>query len=80
MQVRSDKEKEIISILYKEDEEFRSLWDEHENLETRLSQLESQRFITPEEELEVKRIKKRKLIGKDRLEELIRSRKVGIPG
>jgi uncharacterized protein YdcH (DUF465 family) len=80
MQGRPEKEKEIISSLYKESEEFRKLWDEHEELEKRLSELENQRFLTPGEEMEVKRIKKRKLLGKDRIEELIRGRKVGLPG
>ncbi len=80
MQGRSEKEREIISFLYEESQEFRKLWDEHEELEKRLSQLEGQRFLTPEEVMEVKKIKKQKLLGRDRIEELIRGRKVGIPG
>jgi uncharacterized protein YdcH (DUF465 family) len=80
MQSRPEKELKIISILYEEDQEFKRIWDEHNDLEKRLTELEKNRYLTPEEELEIRRIKKLKLLGKDRIEEMIRSRKVGIPG
>ncbi len=80
MQTRPEKELKIIESLYEENDEFKKLWDEHKELEGRLGELENNRHLTPEEELEVRRLKKLKLLGKDRIEEMIRSRKVGSPG
>jgi hypothetical protein len=66
------KEQEIIEILRKDNEEFRKLEEEHRELEAKLSELDSKHFLSPEEEMEIKSIKKQKLTRKDRMAELIR--------
>ncbi len=65
------KEQEIIELLRKENEEFKRLEEEHRSLDNTLKALESRRFLTPEEEMEIHRIKKLKLSKKDRMLELI---------
>ncbi|MCX7793246.1 MAG: DUF465 domain-containing protein [Thermodesulfovibrionales bacterium] len=65
------KEQEIIELLRKENEEFRRLEQEHRNLDNTLKQLESKRYLTSEEELEIHNLKKLKLSKKDRMLELI---------
>jgi hypothetical protein len=68
-------EHEIVEILKKENEEFRGLAEEHQKLEKLLAELDSKRYLTPEEEYERKRIQKQKLLKKDRMAELIRKYK-----
>lgn len=69
------KEQEIAEVLKRENEEFRRLIEEHRNLEGLLAEFNSKRYLTPEEELERKRIQKQKLLKKDRMAELIRDYK-----
>lgn len=69
------KEHEIVELLKKENEEFKRLTEEHQNLETLLAEIDSKRYLTPDEEIERKRIQKQKLIRKDRMAELIRAYK-----
>lgn len=66
------KEQEIIGILRVENPEFRQLEEDHRALETRLTELESRGFLTAEEEMEIKVIKKQKLAKKDRMAAFIR--------
>jgi uncharacterized protein YdcH (DUF465 family) len=66
------KEKEIVEFLKKENEEFRKLSEEHRNLDGLLGEIDSKRYLTPEEEIERKRIQKQKLVKKDRMAELVR--------
>jgi uncharacterized protein YdcH (DUF465 family) len=66
------KENEIVELLKKENEEFKKLSEEHRNLDTQLSEMDTKRYLTPEEELERKRIQKLKLLRKDRMAELVR--------
>lgn len=65
------KEQEIIELLRRENEEFRRLEQEHRSLDNTLKELESKRFLSAEEEMEIHRIKKLKLSKKDRMLELI---------
>lgn len=69
------KEQEIIEALRRENEEFRRLEQEHRNLDNTLKELESKRFLTAEEELEIHNLKKLKLSKKDRMLELIQEYK-----
>lgn len=69
------KEEEIAEVLKRENEEFRRLIEEHRNLEGLLAEFNSKRYLTPEEELERKRIQKQKLLKKDRMAELVRDYK-----
>jgi len=47
---------------------FRLLFEEHMLLEKQLSRLDQNPYLTPEEELERKKIQKLKLAGKDEME------------
>ena len=67
------KENEIVEFLKKENEEFRKLSEEHRSLDGLLSEIDNKRYLTPEEELERKRIQKQKLLKKDRMAELVRA-------
>ncbi len=60
-----------------EDPEFQKWEQEHRMLEDSLIPFETHRYLTPEEELERKRIQKLKLAAKDRMMEIIRRTKVG---
>ena len=64
---------DIQTILSDQDPEFRQWSEEHRLCETRLTELTSKREITMDEEIEEKRLKKRKLHLKDQMAERIRS-------
>lgn len=66
------KEQKIIEVLLKENEEFRQLREEHQNLENKLEEIDKKLHLTAEEEIERKKVQKHKLMGKDRMAELIR--------
>ncbi|HCC68725.1 MAG TPA: DUF465 domain-containing protein [Nitrospiraceae bacterium] len=69
------KDAEIAEVLQKESEEYRKLAEEHRRLNKDLTGLDSKRYLTPEEEVERKKIQKQKLLKKDRMAELIREYK-----
>ncbi len=73
-------EQEIIETLRRENEEFQRLEAEHRQLEEQLEALGSKPYLTAEEEMEIKKIKKQKLAKKDRMAELIRQYKRGNGG
>ncbi len=66
------KEQEVVESLRENNEEFRKLLEEHHQLEGLLAEIDKKVYLTPEEEVERKRIQKQKLIKKDRMAELIR--------
>lgn len=66
---------EISEILKKENDEYKKLYEEHKQLEQVLADIDRNKYLTPEEEMERKRIQKQKLIKKDRMAELIRKYK-----
>jgi uncharacterized protein YdcH (DUF465 family) len=57
--------------LARENEEFRRMVLEHEELERQVRELERRVYLSAEEEGELKRIKKLKLAGKDRMEAML---------
>lgn len=69
------KEEEIVEVLKKENEEFSRIYQEHRDLDNQLSELNKKSYLTPEEEIEIQRIKKEKLYKKDKIAELIREYK-----
>jgi uncharacterized protein YdcH (DUF465 family) len=69
------KEREIVEFLKKENEEFRRLNEEHRNLDELLGEIDDRKYLTPEEEVERKKIQKQKLLKKDRMAELVRQYK-----
>ena len=66
------KEQEIIERLKKENEEFRKVLEEHHGLDTTLAEIDKKVYLTPEEEIERKKLQKQKLAKKDKMAEFIR--------
>ncbi len=71
------KEEVLVERLRVENSEFKKWEQEHRQLENTLMSFEAHRYLTPEEEVERKRIQKLKLAAKDRMMEIIRRSKVG---
>jgi hypothetical protein len=67
----SDREA-VVQRLTELNEEFRRLRAEHQAHEEELGQLQTRSFLTTEQQWRVSELKKLKLIGKDRMEALIR--------
>lgn len=64
-------DEELIRSLLDRDQELRRFYEEHVDLEKQLATLQHKHYLTPEEELECKRIQKLKLAGKDRIMEIL---------
>jgi hypothetical protein len=64
-------ELELIAKYGKEDEELRGLWEEHLEYEKQVEKLEGKPFLTPQEDTELKRIKKMKLAGKTKIQNIL---------
>jgi uncharacterized protein len=71
------KEEVLVERLRTENSEFQKWEQEHRQLENTLTSFETHRYLSPEEEVERKRIQKLKLAAKDRMMEIIRRSKVG---
>ncbi|NOY44067.1 MAG: DUF465 domain-containing protein [Deltaproteobacteria bacterium] len=61
----------IAKILMKESEEFRREMEAHQRYERILEELNRRPHLTPDEEMERKKIQKLKLAGKDRMARMI---------
>lgn len=66
------KETELIETLRQENEDYRNLEAEHRALDAKLTELEAKSFLLPEEESEVKSLKKQKLTKKDQMAGIVR--------
>ena len=62
---------ELIHRLIPSDPELKRFMDEHWEFERKLAELNRRLYLTPEEELERKRIQKLKLAGRDRIEAIL---------
>ena len=65
------KEETLIERLARENEEFSKARQAHGELAKRVDELEKKAFLTPQEEMEVKMLKKKKLAFKDRMEQIL---------
>jgi hypothetical protein len=65
------REEELIQQLLAHDNELKVLYLEHQELKHQLETFRNKLYLTPEEELEKKRIQKLKLASKDRLMEIL---------
>jgi uncharacterized protein len=63
-------EQAIVSLLDK-DQELKRFYDEHQELEKQLAVFQHKHHLSPEEEIEMKRIQKLKLVGKDKMMEIL---------
>ncbi len=62
----------IAEELIAQNEQFRHLHQQHIDFENQLKEFESRPYLSTEDELEAKRLKKLKLQGKDQMEKIIR--------
>ena len=60
-------ESKIKENLLEKNEEFRKAFDQHKKLEEKLTKLNSKSYLTEDEKLKVKQIKKKKLLFKDKM-------------
>jgi uncharacterized protein YdcH (DUF465 family) len=65
------KEGELIERLMRENEEFLKAKQAHSQLANQLEELEKKPFLTPQDEMEIKIIKKKKLAFKDQMEKIL---------
>ena len=65
------KEETLIERLMKENEEFSKVKQAHTQLARQLEELEKKPFLTPQDEVEIKIIKKKKLALKDQMEKIL---------
>jgi uncharacterized protein YdcH (DUF465 family) len=65
------KEEELIERLMRENEEFSRTKQAHIQLGKQLEELEKRSFLTPQDEMEIKIIKKKKLALKDQMEKIL---------
>ena len=66
-----DKEEQAIVSLLDKDPELRKFYEEHQELEKQLSVFQHKLHLSSEEEIEMKRIQKLKLAGKDKIMEIL---------
>ena len=64
-------DEDLIRSLLDRDPELKRYYDEHLDLERQLEGFQHRHYLTPEEDLEKKRIQKLKLAGKDRIMEIL---------
>jgi uncharacterized protein YdcH (DUF465 family) len=65
------KEEVLIERLMRENEEFLRVKQAHTQLARQLEELEGKLFLTPQDEVEIKIIKKKKLALKDQMEKIL---------
>jgi uncharacterized protein YdcH (DUF465 family) len=70
-----DRNDPFIVSLIEGNDEFRRLFGEHEEIEQKLSAFDSIHYLTPQEDLERKRLQKIKLHGRDRMEQILHEAK-----
>ena len=63
---------DISQILYEQNQEYRSLYEQHRSLENRLKELSSHLYLSDSEKVEEVTLKKKKLALKDRMQELLK--------
>lgn len=66
------KNSKIIQDLVKTNFEFKQLHKEHETLEVKIAELAHKKYVSDEEEKLKKELQKKKLVGRDRMEEILR--------
>ena len=72
---------DLIQKFISGDPELKRRIDEHEEYESKLAELNRRLHLTPEEEVERKRIQKLKLAGRDRIEVILaKYRSQGVRG
>jgi uncharacterized protein YdcH (DUF465 family) len=65
------KEEELVERLMRENEEFSKAKQAHSQLAKQLDELEQKSFLSPQDEMEIKILKKKKLALKDQMERIL---------
>jgi hypothetical protein len=65
------KDEELVQRLMKENEEFLKAKQAHTDLSRQLDEMENKPFLTPQDEIEIKILKKKKLACKDQMERIL---------
>lgn len=60
-----------IASLLDRDPELKQYYEEHQELERRLNEFQHKLYLSPDEEVEKKRLQKMKLAGKDKIMEIL---------
>ena len=71
-----DADLQLIRKLIPKNKELKLLWDEHLGFEEKLEQFNKRRYLSTEEELRRKELQKLKLLGKDKIEEILRGHRM----
>lgn len=66
------KDDEIAEMLEKQNEEYKKLYGEHKRLKQTLAEIDKNKYLSSQEEVERRKIQKQKLLKKDRMAEIIR--------
>ena len=66
-----EKDEQLIRSLLDREPELRRYYEEHADLERQLATFQQKLHLTPDEEVEKKRLQKRKLAGKDKIMEIL---------
>ena len=66
-----EREEQMIASVLDRDPELRKYYAEHLDYEKQLVDLHDKGYLSPEEEMEKKRIQKLKLVGKDKIMEIL---------
>ncbi|MDE0028418.1 MAG: DUF465 domain-containing protein [Deltaproteobacteria bacterium] len=66
-----EREEQMIASVMDKDPELRKYYEEHLEYERLLGDLHDKGYLSPEEEMEKKRIQKLKLVGKDRIMQIL---------
>jgi uncharacterized protein YdcH (DUF465 family) len=65
------KDEDLIQTLLEREPDLRRYYEEHVDLEKQLGAFQQKLYLTPDEEVEKKRLQKRKLAGKDKIMEIL---------
>jgi len=71
------RDEELIRSLLDEDFELRKHYREHERLDHQIDRLNGKAHLSPAEEAERKQLQKRKLAGRDRMVDILKTRYSG---
>ena len=68
-------ELELIQKLINSDADFAELYKKHRELEEKVDELERKVYLTSQQEIELRRLKREKLRTRDQIEEILRANK-----
>jgi len=68
-----ERDQDLVRELWDNNPRFRKLYEEHRLLEKELIGLSDKNFLSPDEEVEKKKMQKLKLAGKDEMEQILSS-------